>query len=453
VTHESAVLWALTEPAGDAGGEPLEVASQPVDAPGAGREAAAPLLTSAARGGTGTALVPLRGGAGRLHRLALRTAAGRTLARWTLRSAPAPARDGAVAFAFGSCFRVDWRPGASTPWRLLEVLGRTRHVDHLLLLGDQIYADETRLLSGRTAAKACLALQPEAPLAARVAPFREAYALSWEDAAAQGAMRDLPTTLAWDDHEISNGWGSLPWHHAPRGRALLEAAAAAFDEMQGARNPPPLVAGSRAHALVRGPASFLTLDLRTHRDGSTGTVLGEAQRRAVQEYVAGPARERALLFVACSVPPVHLPVVRLGLSRHADVADQWSTDANREERRWLLGLLRDYEEGGVRRAVLLGGDVHAATAATLTDPRGRATWQLTSSPLWQGLPWYVRPLLAVAGDAFTVKAGEQRLQGRILRRWHGTNVGVVRGHVRDGRSRLAFEVFRPGRRTDIVEIG
>lgn len=440
VTPDTAIVLAGTEPSTEEAGAPLVLRSRSA---AGGPASEVPLVTRAAAGGTGTALALLAGGPDAEHHLEVLAPDGRPLAALRLRSAPLPSGSGRIAFAFGSCFSPRM-PDPGATWRDLASLALARHVDHLLLLGDQAYPDDPRG-----------PLAPDRPLPAEALDiYRRAFREAWSQEDLRRAWSLLPSTCTWDDHEIANGWGSEEWHRrSPEGIARFDAVARAFDELQAARNPPPLVAGSRAHAFRRGPAAFLALDLRSHRDAGRGVLLGEAQARAVHDWLAGEGRDAPVLFVACSVPLVHLPPVRAwgGLRRVSDITDQWSSEANREERSWLLERLLAVEDAGTR-VVLLGGDVHVATAATLERPDGRVTWQLSASPFAQSLPRYVRPALALAGDTFRARAGDVTLRARILRRWHGRNFGVVRGEVEGGRSRLAFEVYRPGRRTERVEL-
>jgi alkaline phosphatase D len=344
-------------------------------------------------------------------------------------------------------------------WRDLHALTAGRFVDHLLLLGDQVYADQTPLRSAprETATSRALSLGPDSPLADRVGPFREACEDAGRSPALQSVQSRLPTALLWDDHEIINSYGAKAEHLGPQGRALFEAAAAAFDEMQGSRNPPALAGGSggsRAWAFRRGPAAFLGLDLRTHRNFVTGTLLGGRQKRAAQDWLEGEARAARVLFVATSVPVLHLPRIIHALRGIGDIRDQWEI-ACKADRAWLLDRLRDFEEGGRRRAVLLGGDAHVASAAHLSDRSGHAIWQVVSSPLAQRLPLLVYPALRLLGRRFGVSTGDgERLAAFIVRRWRGPNVGVVRGNVDedDGRIDLSFELYRPGRRTRRVDL-
>ena len=397
-----------------------------------------------------TGEVPLAGGAEVLHEILL-TAGDRDAGRLLARAAPSPSHEGRVAFAFGSCWKVDAVGRPEATWEMLADIARARFADHLLLLGDQIYADETPLPSrpGRTAADVAL---DAATKAERVDAYRQAYARAWEVSALHEALGLLPTVSTWDDHEIANGFGSATAHAEPKWRALFEAAADVHDEHQGWRNPPRLEPTSRCWAFRRGPAAFVGLDLRTHRSHAAGALLGDAQKAAVREWIEREARHARVLFVASSVPPLHLPRIFHAMHGVLDIRDQWERTSE-PDRAWLLQRLADFEEGGRRRAVVLGGDAHLATAVSLTDRHGRATWQLTSSPLAQRLPAYVYPALTLLGRSFTARleSGERR-GARIERRWRGANVGVVHGDVREDRIDLTFELHRPGRRPVAVRL-
>jgi hypothetical protein len=397
--------------------------------------------------------VPLAGGPGVLHEITLK-AGGSDLGSIMVRAAEPSSASGRIAFAFGSCWRVDSGGRPEATWTMLEALARARVVDHLLLLGDQLYADVTPLPSrpGETATSLARALGPAVPLAERIEPFREAYQRAWDVPALQHVLSMMPVASLWDDHEIVNGFGSLPEHHGPEWRPVFEAAAAAFDEFQGSRNPPRIEPGARGWAFRRGPAAFVGLDLRTHRNRAEGMLIGAEQKRAVQGWIEDEAQAARVLFVACSVPPLHLPSLMPALHGIADLRDQWDLTSE-DDRRWLLQRVLDFEEGGRRRVVILGGDAHLATAVTLRSRSGRALWQLTSSPLAQRFPPVAHAALTLLGRRFDVSSerGETH-HARIERRWRGPNVGVVQGLVEDDRIELAFELQRPGRRSVAMEL-
>lgn len=460
VTPDTAVAWVRLPR--HAPLDLLDAESRPIGGPRAGDPGAVRVTAlPAVPGGDGTACAPVKlaGGPDTLHRIEVRTRAeGRRpqspLGELIVRSAPLPSRDGRIAFAFGSCWRVDALVDSRAIWRDLGALARARHVDHLLLIGDQIYADETPLLtslSGRTAVKRALRLGESAPLFQRASGFREAYQRAWEPPEVQDVLARLPSASIWDDHEIVNGFGSEPWHREPKGLSLFAAAAAANDEFQACRNPKALEPGSRAHAFRRGPAAFLTLDLRTHRDVARGVLLGDAQKQAVASWLASDeARSARVLFLVASVPLLHLSRLFHWLRGKSDLEDQWSSGVNEGERASLLRLLLDYEEGGRRTVVMLGGDSHLATAAIARSADGRARWQVTSSPLSSRVPAWLYPALTVLGRRFKVRVAgqpEHELKAHVVGRWQGSNVGVVTGEAAGEDLDLTFELFRPGRRT------
>jgi hypothetical protein len=455
----------------------VEAASRPLTGPRAGDPAAervAALRPVTPGDGTACGVVPLGGGPAEMHRIEVRMRAEGArpqapLGELVVHAAPRPASEGRIAFAFGSCWKCDALGDATATWRDILALARARHVDHLLLVGDQIYADETPVLTslaGRTAVKRAMRLGPGAPLDRRASGWREEYQRAWESSEVRSVLQSLPVTSIWDDHEIVNGFGTAGWHREEKGRSIFEAAAAAYDEFQGCRNPPRLDPASRAHAFRRGPAAFLTLDLRTHRHAEQRVLLGGRQKEAIADWLGTAwARDARVLFVVASVPVMHLSRLFHRLRGRWDLEDQWSSASNEEDRAWLLARLLDYAEGGRRRVVILGGDSHLATVAradgataradgatALASGRGPALWQLTSSPLANRLPAIVYPALTLFGRRFRMRVGasrepEQELKAHVIARRQGANVGVVTGEATEEGVDLAFELFRPGRRT------
>ncbi len=457
VTHDAAVAWVRLPR--HAPTDMAEVLATPLEGASASDPAAARIAALTARtGGVASGVVRLPGGPGTMHRLDVRLRGegprpAVPLGEMLVRAAPPPAPTGRIAFAFGSCWKPDAVGDAPATWRDVRALSRSGYVDHLILLGDQIYADTTAIPTsptGRTAVRRALRLGRRAPLEARASGFRETYQRAFEVPEVAAVLSSLPVTSVWDDHEITNGFGSERWHREPEGLALFEAAALAHDEFQDSRNPDRLEPSCRAHGYRRGPAAFLALDLRTHRDAPAGILLGAAQREAIAAWLTSEdARSARVLFVLSSVPLLHLSRAFHWLRGRADLEDQWSSKANEGERAWLLARLREYE-GASRTVIVLGGDSHLATAATARGREGRVLWQLTSSPLAQRLPAYVYPALTALGRRFHVRVegeGEQELQAHIVGRWVGANVGVVTGEATGEELDLQFELFRPGRRT------
>ncbi len=102
------------------------------------------------------------------------------------------------------------------------------------------------------------------------------------------------------------------------------------------------------------------------------------------------------MFVACSVPTVHVPysVVETGthwfwgylakmLGFRDDFQDQWTSKSNRADAKWFLDELYAFlARNAEATVVLLGGDVHVGTSAVVVKrDSGRFVHQFVSSPI------------------------------------------------------------------------
>ena len=131
-------------------------------------------------------------------------------------------RPGPLRIAFGSCryatpSTVDVRDGI--PPDALDSYAR-RHLaqpeehwpDALVLLGDQVYADEVT-----PATRSWLALRRDldVPPGAQAADFEEytrLYAESWGDPQVRWLLSTVPSSMVFDDHEMIDDWNtSAAW--------------------------------------------------------------------------------------------------------------------------------------------------------------------------------------------------------------------------------------------------
>lgn len=134
-----------------------------------------------------------------------------------------PDHDGTpLTLVFGSCRAAD--PGPGRQRRLLgpDALDAYTHrmiatapdrwPDALLLLGDQVYADET---STRAQKFFATRRDPHKPPGTEVADFEEytfLYKESWQDAEARWMMSTVATSMIFDDHDVRDDWNtSRPW--------------------------------------------------------------------------------------------------------------------------------------------------------------------------------------------------------------------------------------------------
>jgi PhoD-like phosphatase len=342
--------------------------------------------------------------------------------------------------------------------------------DLLLMLGDQIYADEpSPALEAALAARERPADAPEDELADFV-DYAMAYREAWSDPAIRWLLSTVPTAMVFDDHEIhaewrtSQGWldemNAEPWfdRHIRAGLAAywvfqhlgnLSPAELAegglLDEVRAQDDAAELLATrmdtegrqtghSRwSYARDLGDARLIVVDSRAGRDVTPGRreIVGMEEWRWVTEEARKPARH---LLLASSVPFLLAPGLHHGQAadealadgargdavaglaermRRLAVMDQWAS-FQRSFRR-LAELLDDIAHGrvGERPAsiVLLSGDVHHCYLAEVgfrspEAPRSQV-WQVVCSALRKELAPHERAVIGL---------GHSRLAARLMRR-------------------------------------
>ncbi|MGY2081923.1 alkaline phosphatase D family protein [Modestobacter sp. SYSU DS0657] len=131
-------------------------------------------------------------------------------------------RPGPFRLAFGSCryatpTSVDVRenipPDALDGYaRRLLAVPEGEWPDALVLLGDQVYADEiTPATRSWLAARRDLS-QPPGAQAADFEEYSRLYAESWRDAEVRWLMSTIPSSMIFDDHEMIDDWNtSAAW--------------------------------------------------------------------------------------------------------------------------------------------------------------------------------------------------------------------------------------------------
>jgi phosphodiesterase/alkaline phosphatase D-like protein len=269
-----------------------------------------------------------------------------------------------------------------------------------LLVGDQVYADdwEKRVLA-----------EPNAD--ARLRLYLSAYRRFWSNIHYRRVMCSLPAVMMWDDHDITDGWGSRIDSYVgetsefkPEWKRLFESAFQAFSLMQASRNPPTLARNPKDgldFCFRIGPWGFIFMDLRTNRNLRRGRVITADQAARIRNWVDSNRREMHTVFVASSVVFSHgSPVVedltltiwpyvmRLvawiagkakwgkGLQTRFDkslgdisddIKDSWGSKENAGQADlvldYLFGLQNDRERPlGI---VILSGDIHTSGYANI----------------------------------------------------------------------------------------
>jgi phosphodiesterase/alkaline phosphatase D-like protein len=323
---------------------------------------------------------------------------------------PRPGQIRSFRFAFGSCFcQIDKDPGEA----FRHILDHQRDIPFLMMLGDQIYADEWKYNGiGR--------------VAVTLDEYRRVYLNTWSDPDLRELFTRLPVFMTLDDHEVDNDWhwedkerahALVPWYtrflrwiggrplperRIPRRR--VRHALRAYWEHQGMHAPRMLLpmerekasgefnlmegdAGSLAYTFYYGAAAFFVMDTRTMRihNRETQWIFGRAQWKVLKEW----------LLNVKDAYPVKFLVTSSGFlfEMFGDIAnDRWSGFP--AERDQLLSFIAEH---GIENVYFLAGDLHEAHAvsAELSGPGGKRIriWEFCATPFKQGINWLAKLLI------------------------------------------------------------
>lgn len=306
----------------------------------------------------------------------------------------------------------------------------------ILLAGDQVYADHKKFNAWKKSLDS-----PGSSLKF----YRDAYYKHWNFHEMQMVLSNFPSFMIWDDHEITNGWGSSDEHADSRFQEIFQIARKVYEEFQHSHNPAALTypnapPGHKSYyyAFRYGPVAFLVLDLRGNREirDDHGQLLGNEQWQALEHWFeSDEAKDSKILFLVSSVPMVHLKktLAKFLWFLSTDIADQWSAPHIKMERRKLLRILFDkYIENDKRRVFILGGDVHVGTFATITERiSGKIIHQFTSSPISNKPARFLDRFLNIFSSKFKFHLDENE-EGRerpvdveISKRYRQRNFGVI----------------------------
>lgn len=283
----------------------------------------------------------------------------------SLRTAPVLALED-TSFVFGSCryllrflggTHFDKRGDKTFRSILGQIETERKRTDFLLMVGDQIYADDLRFLD------------PDKG----VDDFFKRYRDVFGQEHIRRLMSMVPTYMILDDHEIQDNW---TMDRFPAKQALFAAAMQAYQSYQmvhgPAFDPADGTPNSHWYTFRSGHADVFVLDTRTERFlGTTPPqIISPTQMRRLKSWLLDGSG--AAKFVVTSVPFFPDP------SSPSD--DRWSHfDGQRRE---ILDLIRDND---IQRVTFLAGDVHCSLTAQLTcstHARFRVASIISSSFYW-----------------------------------------------------------------------
>lgn len=282
-----------------------------------------------------------------------------------------------------------------------------RHPFSLLLHGgDQVYADEVTQghdLSHDWPDRIPADPSPDAMVGLRQHlrdRFFERYAALYAAPELAWLAARVPSLMQWDDHDICDGWGSLPQSrtNSAIGQTLFAVARESFLLFQHAAVqgdlPRRFCDRSGAHlgwCIQANGLRILAPDLRserTRRDimGPGGWAMMEAEAQKNQQGHTLLMSSVPLLGPRMSLLEMLMVAIPRMQKYEDDLRDQWQSRAHRDEWRRMLTLVRDMAERNGHNITAVSGEIHLATRAVMDLDSGRHLHQLVASGITHRAP-------------------------------------------------------------------
>ena len=316
-------------------------------------------------------------------------------------------------------------------WARLREDHRSAPFSLLLHGGDQVYADQ--VTEGHPLSEDWPEHIPKDPSRADLADLRhhlrerflERYTGLYRAPEFAWIAARVPSLMQWDDHDICDGWGSLPRSktYSPVGQTLFEVARESFLTFQHASADGDLPrrfhdpSGLHLGWSVRTAGlRILAPDMRSER--TRRAIMGEGGWAMMRAEAAAPVQGHT--FLMSSVPLLGprlslLEALMVAVPKmqkyEDDLRDQWQSRAHRAEWCDMLRLVRDIALADGHDVTVLSGEIHLATRATMKLRTDHWLHQLVASGIAHRAPpkAWARFLGALA------QLGESPLRGNPIR--------------------------------------
>ena len=276
----------------------------------------------------------------------------------------------------------------------------------LLHGGDQVYADE--VTHGHTLSEDWPDRLPRDPSREDLASLREhlrerflqRYLSIYAAPEFAWIAARVPSLMQWDDHDICDGWGSLPRSrtYSPVGQTLFSVARESFLTFQHGLSEEDLSArfqdpdGAHLGWAVQVPGlRIIAPDLRSERTRRTVMWKGgwQTMSDAAEEEFAGRT------FLMSSVPLLgpRLSLIEMIMvlipkmqKYEDDLRDQWQSRAHRAAWRRMLRLVLKMAAREEQQVTALSGEIHLANRAELRLSDSEVLHQLVASGIAHRAP-------------------------------------------------------------------
>ncbi|MDQ6989927.1 MAG: alkaline phosphatase D family protein [Mariprofundaceae bacterium] len=336
-----------------------------------------------------------------------------------------PDATAARTFLFGSCryllkiFGGTWFDdrGDKTFKTMNQHLDQDHDIHQLLMVGDQIYADDLNFIS------------PDQQV--------DEYLLRYQDAFRQphikALMARVSTYMTLDDHEIEDNW---PNHASQKDMMRKYPAAMHAYQVYQASHSPLLTVDKHCklkgnndkfyYTFSDGCCDFFVTDSRTERNLQQQTMLSEVQIHALLDWLQDDSGKAKL--VVTSVP--FFPDTK------KSGCDKWGAFTKQRDI-----IIQCIQENHIQKVVFLSGDVHCSMAAaldvSLPDEPALHIYSVISSAFYWPYPHMKRSQFNLTGHVASANNPKAYKLGQVSKVCSDDNFSKV--HVTN--SGISIEVY------------
>ncbi|MGR5501391.1 alkaline phosphatase D family protein [Vibrio sp. DNB22_10_4] len=254
-----------------------------------------------------------------------------------------------INFVFGSCryllklFGGNWfdNRGDKTFRSILRQMENGAQLNKLLMVGDQIYADDLKFIGADS----------------NKDEFCERYREAFSQPHISQLMANIPTYMTLDDHEIEDNW---PKHATEKDHLTKYPHAIRAYEIYQLSHSPLLPHNNKGkfiaspdryfYSFSDGCCDFFVTDTRTERDYDEGEIIGEEQMDELLAWLNDGSGKVKL--IASAVP--FFPDTKKAND------DKWSAFKQQRDQ-----IIEHIQLNHIEKVVFLSGDVHCSMSAEL----------------------------------------------------------------------------------------
>lgn len=316
-------------------------------------------------------------------------------------------------------------------------------VDYLFLGGDQVYADYMPGICSNS-----------------LEDYLRLYRASFVTPFHKQLMSQVPTLMAWDDHDLWNNFSNDELDD-PEKKKRYAAARQACCLYQMSHSPTPTLQGPWYYGITLSKEAVLfNTDDRSERCNKTQTVYGQEQMVALKDFLLkAPAKAVKFLHLSeplapdfCAKDALDVIKEKAGeLKKKAEALlniheqlyatsnDRWECYGG--QRKELLEFIL---KNKIERVVLLGGDLHVGYHCEITCPKEPSfrVIQLVASAFCWPVPFRTQSSSTIVqGPLATLDDGKELLSTDISPIYQDCNYGRVA--LSNSGSKMVFELMDP----------